>query len=292
MSHPTATMTPMKEDAFAFARRKGIKTIRLGVFQPRVDGHSEDVITLEELEKFATLLRSKAASVENAKRDHGVVPIEQWNKVYLNPTPNDVECAFCRAKPTCPSATNALQEFMMDGFDEIISGEATRPADKLPLVLNVRTDELRLQLLNRLMKLAPFVEDMILAVRAETERVLLEGQEMPDFGLDTGRMGARKFRDEEEADTLLNKQMRLAREHIYNFKLKTPTQLEKLTKVGDEGEPPLLGDKRWMKVVALITQADPKPTVKLKTQIKKPYAPPKPSTDGFDAVAEDEEQLF
>lgn len=278
----------VKEDAFVFARRKGITTIRLGVFQPRVDGHTEDVMPLVELEKFATLLRSKAASVENAKRDYGVVPIEQWNKTYLNQAPNDVDCAFCRAKPTCPSATNALQEFMMDGFDEIIAGDVSRPADKLPVLLNVSTDVLRLQLLNRLMKLAPFVEDMVLAVRAEVERVLLAGEDVPDFGLDTGRKGVRSFRDEEEAEALLNKQMRLAREHIYNFKLKTPTQLEKLTKPGASGEPPLLGDVRWKRVAALVTQSDPKPTVKPKKQIKKPYVPPTPSTDGFEAIAEDE----
>lgn len=284
-----------KQDAFEWARSKGIKTVRLVVYQPRVDGQTEYVMPIEELEAFAVELRSRAASVENARRDHGKVPTEQWNKVYLNQAPNDVDCAFCRAKPTCPSATRALEEFMMEGFDEVISGDAVPPADQLhetlEIVDNHNGTEERLALLSKLMKLAPFAEDMITAVRAEVERVLLVGQDVPDFGLDTGRKGARQFKDEEEVETLLNKQMRISREHIYNFKLKTPTQLEKLTEAKG-GEPPVIGETRWKRIAAHVTQNDPKPTVKLKSQIKKPYIVEKPSDDGFDAVPIEDEELF
>jgi hypothetical protein len=289
-------MTAAKQDAFEWARENGIKTIRLVVYQPRVDGQTEYVMPLEELEAFAAELRSRACSVENARRDHGKVPTEQWNKVYLNQSPNDVECAFCRAKPTCPSANRTLEEFMMEGFDEVLSGEATPPADQLHETLdmidnhNGRAE--RLEQLNKLMKLAPFVEDMITAVRAEVERVLLTGEDMPDFGLDTGRKGARKFRDEEEVEQLLNKQMRLPRDLIYTYSLKSPTQIEKLTHAGDDGTAPVLGETRWKRIAAHVTQNDPKPTVKLKSQIKKPYVVEKPSNDGFDAVPTEDEDLF
>jgi hypothetical protein len=290
-------VTATKQDAFDWARARGIKTIRLVVYQPRVDGQTEYVMPLEELEEFAAELRSRAATVENARRDHGKVSTEQWNKVYLNQAPNDVDCAFCRAKPTCPSANRTLEEFMMEGFDEVLSGEAVPPADQLHETLDLIDNHNgrieRLEHLNKLMKLAPFVEDMITAVRAEVERVLLDGQDVPDFGLDTGRKGARQFKDEEEAETLLNKQMRLAKDLIYTYKLKTPTQLEKLTEPGPDGSAPLLGETRWKRIAALVTQNDPKPTVKLKSKIKKPYVVEKPSTDGFDAVpVDDDEQLF
>jgi hypothetical protein len=290
-------VTATKQDAFDWARAKGIKTIRLVVYQPRVDGQTEYVMPIEELEAFATELRSRACSVENARRDYGRVPTEQWNKVYLNQAPNDVDCAFCRAKPTCPSATRTLEDFMMEGFDEVINGEAVPPADQLHENLAIvdaqHGQAERLAQLNKLMKLAPFVEDMIIAVRAEVERVLLDGQDVPDFGLDTGRKGARQFKDEEEAETLLNKQMRLAKDLIYTYKLKTPTQLEKLTEQSVDGTPPVLGETRWKRIAALVTQNDPKPTVKLKSKIKKPYVVEKPSTDGFDAVpVDDDEQLF
>lgn len=294
-------MTSSKQDAFAWARAKGIKTIRLVVYQPRVDGKSEEVITLEDLEQFATTLRSRACSVENAKRDYGVVPMQVWNDTYLNQNPNEVECAFCRAKPTCPTANRTLQEFMMAGFDPVIEGTVEPPASTLHEKLEeAELSDSRNELINKLMKLAPFVEDMLTAVRSEAERVLLAGVDLPDFGLDTGRKGARKFIDEEEADTLLNKQMRLSRELIYNFKLKTPTQLEKLTKPTKDEEtgvetPPVLGPTRWSRVAKLVTQNDPQPSVKpkkdIKKDIKKPYVVPKPSIDGFEAV-DDEEQLF
>ncbi len=281
----------MKENAFDFARRKGIKTVRLGVYQPRGEGHTEDVITLDQLEAFAETLREKAERVEDAKREYGVVPIESWNRIYLNQAPNEEECSFCRAMPTCPSAQRTLQEFMMDGFDEIVAGETTPPADKLPEILNVRTDKLRLDLLNRLFKLAPFVEDMILAVRAEAERVLLQGEDLPDVGLAAGRKGNKKFDDLEAVEVMLNKQMRVPREHIYNFKLKSPTQLADLVKPTEEGAKPILGEKQWNKLAKRIVQSDGKPTVKLKKNIKTPYLVEKPSTDGFAAETE-EEQLF
>lgn len=284
----------MKENAFAWARRKGIKTIRLGVYQPKVDGHTEHVMTLDELERFAATIHQKAQRVEEAKAKYGVIPIEDWNKQYLNQTPNEQECAFCRARVDCPSAQRTLQEFMMDGFEEIIEGEVTPPADKLPEILAVRNDTLRLQLLNRLFLLAPFVEDMILAVRAEAERVLLLGDDLPDVGLDTGRRGARKFLDAEEVEKTLNKTMRIAREHTHVMKLKTPTQLEELTKIPAPGEKPILGEKQWKKLAAQVTQTDGKPTVRLKKLIKKPYVVEKPSAEGFEAVptTDDEEQLF
>jgi hypothetical protein len=265
-----------KENPFTWARRKGIKTIVLGVYQPKADGHTEDAVSLDELEAFSVELREKAARVEAAKADRGVMPDEKWERIYLNPTPNAEECAFCRAMPTCPSANRTLGAFMLDGFGAVEEGKAPAPRE---------LDSVGLPLLNRLMHQAPFVEDMILAVRAEVERRLLAGEELADFGLDTGRLGARKFKDAEEAEQLLNKQMRLSKDMIYNFKLKTPTQLEELTKPGEGGEAPVLGDTRWKRVCALVTRNDPKPTVKLKSKIKKPYALPTPTAEGFEAHA-------
>ena len=46
------------------------------------------------------------------------------------------------------------------------------------------------------MTVAPLAEDYFTAVRAEVERRLLLGMQVPGFGLELGRKGARKFTDE------------------------------------------------------------------------------------------------
>jgi hypothetical protein len=136
--------------------------------------------------------------------------------------------------------------------------------------------------LNAAMRAAPYIEDWVLAVRAEVERRLLAGEELPDFGLDTGRKGAQAFSDQETATHLLRKKFRLKEKDVFNFKLKTPTQLKELTKPftdPDTGEviEPLMGPKRWGQLMDLVSQRDPKPTVKRKDLIKKPYSPPAPA---------------
>lgn len=271
-------------DAFAWARKAGIKTIRLGIYQPKTTGGmTEDVITLDELEAFATLARSKACSVENAARDYGKVEADAWDRTYLNQNPNEVECAFCRAMPTCPSAQRKVQEDIGADFD-VVNDEIQHIFIRGAHALGDRLPEA--------MAATGFIEDWIKAVRAEVERRLIAGQEVPGFGLELGRQGPRKFADMEAAENLIRKQMRLKVEEAYDFSLKSPTQLEKLckpTKTDDGTEvSPVIGPRQWKKVEALITRSDPKPSVKPAASIKTPYVAPKPSADDFAPVVEDD----
>ena len=278
-------------DAFAWARARGIKTIRLGIYQPKTTGGmTEDVITLDELEAFAVLARSKACTVENAARDHGKVDEAEWTRVYLNPNPNEVECAFCRAMPTCPSAQRKVQDAIDADFKDLTAAE--NPISPLPP--QTPAD------LSAAMAATGFIEDWIKAVRAEVERRLLAGETVEGFGLELGRQGPRKFADEEAAENLLRRQMRLKLEDAYDFKLKSPTQIEKLSKpTKDDGGaevPPVIGPRQWKKVEALIVRSDAKPSVKPAATIKTPYVVPKPSGDDFAPVTEsaaaDEDDLF
>ena len=51
------------------------------------------------------------------------------------------------------------------------------------------------------MEAVGFVEDWCKAVRAETERRLLNREEVPGFGLELGRQGPRKWTDKEAVET-------------------------------------------------------------------------------------------
>lgn len=273
--------------AFAFAREKGIKSIRLMIHQPRVSGTTEWTCSLEDLERFADTLRSKVCSAENAARDYGNVPDDQWQKVYLNQNPNEQDCAFCRAMPTCPSARRKVEETVGAAFEEI--------TDEVEQVLIDARTSLKTDHLAAAMAAAGFIEDWIKSVRAEVERRLLAGQSVEGFGLELGRQGPRKWRDEQEAEEYLRGKARLKIEHAFDFSLKGPTQIEKLAKpTKDEAGtevPPVLGARQWKKVAALITRSDPKPSVKPADKIKNPYTVEAPSADAFEAISE-EEELF
>ena len=266
-------------NVFTAARRRGITTIRLGIYQPKVrEGLSEWSCTLDELAEFAQWVHGKAQSVEGAKQSFEKMPRAEWDRIYLNPTPNDEECAFCRAMATCPAAAQAVINTVGADFS-VMAGEDY--AYDL-----AQADEIYL---DAKMLAAPFLEQFVKATRSEVERRLLAGHEMPSFGLELGRKPARAWSDADAVEEMLRKKYRVTLEDTYNMKLKSPTQLEascdtaKLQKV-DPGAKPVLGPRQWAAVKAMIKQGDPSPSVKLKSSIKTPYVLPKPDDTAFAAV--------
>lgn len=262
---------------FEAARARGIKQIRLMIYQPKVyqNGPREWTCSLEDLEKFATLARSKAASVRVAEESHGKIDQTEWERTFLHPNPNEQDCAFCRAMATCPAAARQVQKVVGEDFGVVVEQEGLFPVDAetKPVDLSVQ------------MKATGFIEDWCKSVRAEVERRLLLDQEVPGFGLELGRQGPRKWKDREEIEELLRKKMRLSTEDVYNLKLKSPTQLEEMTKVPKGStEKPLIGPRQWTSLKALVVRSDPKPSVKPANAITKPYKPTKPDASDFTAV--------
>lgn len=272
------------DDPFEYAEAIGIKTIRNAIYQPRVTGGwTERVITLAELKAFAETLRSKAQQTVGAEIMVDQMTPEAWRRVYLNPKPNDKDCAYCRAMATCPSYAAAVEAAVGADFEALATGDfKSVVAPDLPAVN-----------LSHAMQAAPMIEAWSKAVRAEVERRLLAGTEVPGFGLELGRKGARKFKDESVIEELVRKQWRLPIEDAYELKLRTPTAFEKMTKptkaLVDGKEvvtPPVIGPRRWKAMAAEITQADPSPSVKPASEIKTPYTVPALSGDDFSTVGE------
>jgi hypothetical protein len=276
-------LSTAETDPFAYARALGVTSIRLGIFQPKTTGGwTEWKCTLDDLQAFAGLARSKADTAKGAEEMFDKWPREQWDAVYLNPNPNDKECAFCRAMAVCPSVRRKLEQTVGAEFGVVAESPPTAGPD-------TAVDRLA-----QAMTVAPLAEDFFKAVRAETERRLLAGQEVPGFGLELGRKGARKFTDPAEAERIMRKVWRLTIEDVYQLELKTPTALEKLTKplktVDEAGQPvvakPIIGPRRWKELCDMVVQADPKPSVKPLKDIKTPYKPTAPSGDEFSTVKE------
>lgn len=258
-----------------------IESVRLFIHQPRLyNGPIEWTCTVDELRAFGEEVRIAVERAEEAygalagRRDGGVA---SWAEVYLHPDPNDVDCAYCRAMPTCPAMRRKLEAATGAAFSvvEEKGEEALFPATKM--------SELSL---NSAMNVTDLLEDWIRSVRGEVERRLLAGEQFADWGLELGRQGARKFTDEAAVEKYLKETVRLPIEAICKVELKSPTQLEKLTKAKAD-EKPVLGPRQWSKLQGWIGRKDPSPSVKPKKVITTPYAAKALDADAFSVVADD-----
>ncbi len=278
-----------------------IESVRLMIYQPRHGGMREEVISVAELLEFAKTVKEGARLAELARERHAPNmargDIEIWNRTYLNPNPNEEDCAFCRAMATCPAARAKLEETVGMGFDVI--DENAKPADALHESLE-QADGLGADVdeyLGKLMSVTGFLEDWIKAVRAEVERRLMLGEPIAGYGLELGRQGARAWKDEAEAERMVREQFRVKMEDAYAMKLKSPTQLEKIAtaakpnKKNPNPAKPVITERQWAKLQPLIKRSDPVPSVKPLSQIKEQYRPTKPDADAFDVVP-DEPDLF
>lgn len=271
------------KDVFDWADSIGLRQVRLIIHQPKLGGPTEDVVPLDDLEAFAKELHHKADRVRVADAQFHAEPFEKWWPIYLNPEPNDEDCAYCRARVSCPSMQAKLQR------DALVDFQAISEAEEKPTAVAL-VEPLPAADLNRAMLLVPLMEDWCLAVRAELERRAMSGEVFEDFGLELGRQGNRAWVDPAAAEEMLRKTFRLSMEDVYKMDLKSPTQIEKLTKAA-EGEKPTLTERKWVKLQQLVTRADAKPSVKLKSKIKVPWTPPVVSLVGFTPIVEAEDDL-
>lgn len=260
-------------DIFAAAKAAGITTVRLGIYQPKAGGMREHVITLADLEAFAEYARGKEQTAMGASQMKDKLEPDEWARIYLNPKPNEDECAFCKAMAVCPNAQAVVDEAVGLSAPDLAAFTASDSPVTVP------TDP---EVIAAKLKAAPFVEDWCAAVRAEAERQMLAGGTVPGFGLELGRQGARKWVDPKVAEEVLRKQMRLTVEEAYNLKIKSPTQIEELT----EGDKPLVGPRQWKKLQELVDRSAAKPSVKPAGLIKKPYTPPALDAGAFPQVDE------
>jgi len=269
---------------FDWAAEQGFRQVRLVIYQPKVyDGPRETTITLDELHEFARGLQLKAQRTREAANKYPVMPIAEWRQEFLHPDPNEEDCAFCRAQAGCPAVIGKLQAAAGKDFD-VIAEDGTAPAvPEVPLTLS------------QAMSVAGLMEDWIKAVRAEVERQLLAGGKVDGWGLELGRQGNREWDDPEEVERVVRHVYRVAKDLAYNFKLKSPTQMEVLTKpiVEEDGtkRPAPLGPDRWARLTKMVTRADPKPSVRPASRIKTPYVVPALSTQGFEATTDPEEDM-
>ena len=248
-----------------------IRTVRMVIHQPRVKkAPSEWCISVDELVAWLTgAARSGAASVAVAEVNQGATfdhPEMTWENVFLKPT--EKGCRWCKAKATCPALRAEVADTVC--FSTPASPDEFE-AKCQPIALN---DEQDAEWLAACLSKVDLIEDWCKAVRAEVERRLLAGENVPGYKLVAGKRGARQWTDAQAAEAAL-KAFRLKVEEMYDLKLISPTSADKLAKAE------VIGPRQWTKLQALIVQKDGAPHV-APLDDKRPALEIRPVADDFD----------
>lgn len=171
-----------------------ISEVRLTIVQPRIDNISSWQISVEDLQKWADEeLKPKAKLAFNGS---GELQAGDW-------------CRFCSVKNKC----RKLYEQQL----EIAKYEFSGP--------ELLTDE---EIADVIKRAPSFIEWINSISDYALKRAVNEGKEWPGFKIVEGR-SVRKWADEEKvANTIFSKCPELSEEDIYNMKLKSITEIEKL----------------------------------------------------------------
>lgn len=226
------------------------KQIRKVIHQPRIGHHSEEVVTIAELEEFEQKVKNGVAHIralEIGLEDGDGGAIADFEGSF---NPGEKQCQWCKAKAVCPALANHLMETMLGEFENLDEVDLqTAVPEATAQIVSYENDRL-----SKFYAAIPLFENWIKAIDAAVHEKLHAGEVVPGFKLVEGRKGSRKWSDDKEAEELF-KSMRLKTEQMYDLKVISPTTAAKLQKEN------IIGPRQWSKVEALITQNDGKPTV-------------------------------
>lgn len=240
---------------------------RVAISQPRLSAKpAEWEVSIEDLERFGQDVKRASASVAEAR----ICFANKSPDFDLFLQPSEKGCKWCKVKGTCGKLAQHVATAVLDDFKDLTQAGAEQAIKDVP----ARSDD---NLANA-MECVDLIENWCKAVRADVKRRLLAGGQVPGFKLVEGRAGARRWSDEAQAEAVL-KSMRLKQEAMYDFKLISPTQAEKLAKAET------IGPRQWPKVEALITRSAPEPSVAPASD-KRPALAIKPAHEEFPNLEE------
>lgn len=170
------------------------------IHQPRLNHVSEHWLHVSELLQF---------------RDRVSEAAELVHSPAAFTAPGEKQCKFCKAKAVCPA--------LLEIVDETADEEATADdfADLGDNSLSVAMGRVEL------------IEQWCKGVRAEVERRLTKGIEVPGYKLVEGRRGNRAWSNAKDAEKRLSAVLK--RDEMYEEKFISPATAEKLLKKDPEG---------------------------------------------------------
>jgi hypothetical protein len=251
------------------------RTVRLVIVQPRVsDAPSEYAMTVEQLQAWSETVAKPAA--EEAR----MILNGDANDRAAGCNPHEDACRWCRAKPTCPALAQSVEDALQAEFTDLTTADKVEQENWVKaLTPNAKTEGTAA--IGAKLDAVPLIEMWCKAIRAEAERILLDGGQVPGYKLVQGRKGPRSWADEAKAEETL-KSFRFKKDEMYDYKVISPTSAEKLLKA----EP-----RRWQKMLPLIKQSDGSPSV-VPLSDKRPALEIKPMESEFEAIQETAEDLI
>lgn len=227
-------------------------SVRMVISQPRIQiAPSEYVMSREALEQWGLWAADRAELTKEEEAEF---------------VPGEKQCHWCKAKAGCKALAEKVLGAITDGFVDLDAEVAPQIEPAIAKVKHMDTAQVA-----ALLPSIDLIEGFCKAVRAQAEASLLQGQKVTGYKLVTGKRGNRKWKDEQEAISIL-KSMRLKIEEMYDLKLISPTSAEKL-----------LADtpRRWTRLSTLIVQEDGNPTVVPASDKRAEWVAPNVS-DAFD----------
>lgn len=188
------------------------KTIELVIIQPRAE-HPDGpirrwVTTPEYVAKFGEELKKRIAETRNPK---ALTFAGKW-------------CRFCNAKLICPSMRDKSYELAKIDFQKPVSENKVKAPHELS------TGELKLFLDN-----AQLLENYIKEVRNYAEKLLESGKSIEGYKLVKSTKTHRKWNDKDEnIAPMLELELGVDYNSLFNKTLKTPSQIEKMIKGSKE----------------------------------------------------------
>lgn len=208
--------------------------IEIVIVQPRAihrDGPVRRwIISRADLDKFEAELKG---AIANTRTADAPLRCGQW-----------CQKTFCPALATCPEVKKQVQQAAMVVFDDKPVAMPD-PASLTPL-------ELR-----RVMDATPLIDAFLKAVQGHALAIAMRGESVFGYKLVRGKEGNRKWYDEEAVAATLG--LKFTEEQIFDRKLKSPAQFEKLGKAAKAIVSPLVVRSEGR--IMLVTDDDPREEV-------------------------------
>lgn len=210
-----------------------IESVRLIISQPRRQHVSEWTISADELREWGKNVSNTANLIDSLDKASDLTDLF---------SPSEDACKYCKASAECKAYAEHVHRAVCADFED------------LDAPLTVDDAKYDGDTLAKMYERIGLIQEWIKAVEQATFDKLYAGEAVGDYKIVQGRGGKRKWLDEAEAEAKL-KAMRLKVDDMYNKKLISPTDAEKLKKAG------ALGEIQWNKLQDLIVKPAGKPTI-------------------------------
>lgn len=197
-------------------------------------------------------------SLEEMMALWNTISIAAYNTEHAPTTKAGPHCHkhYCKAQAVCPAfQAHVLEDMPAEITEDIHKLEASSVGGNNAAMLSTK--------LSKVEAIRAWCD----AIESEAYTLAVErGESIPGFKVVEGRQGNRKWCSEEEVTEVL-KSMRIKHEVMYDYKLASPTSLEKQFKAG------AIGPRQWPKLkdmivrsegsLKLVVESDKRPTVQV-----------------------------